>query len=87
MLKALGAHEVFDYHDSQKCSAAIRAATQNELLYAFDCVTHGASLQICADALTSRPHEAIYTGTLPVAGKFPREDVEYGWTSGYTGTC
>ena len=85
LVKALGAHEVFDYHDGQACGAAIRAATSNDLLYTFDCVSEGTSLQICADALTSRSGVAVYTATLPVAGKFPRQDVQHGWTSGYTG--
>ncbi|KAG9513435.1 GroES-like protein, partial [Aureobasidium melanogenum] len=85
LVKALGAHQVFDYHDTEACAAAIRTATENELLYAFDCIAEGASLQICANALTSRSNIAVYTGTLPVAGKFPRQDVKHGWTSGYTG--
>ncbi|EAW07077.1 zinc-binding alcohol dehydrogenase family protein [Aspergillus clavatus NRRL 1] len=84
LMKTLGAHEVFDYHDGRACSATIRAATQNDLRFAFDCVAEGDSLQICADALTTRPGEAVYTATLPVAGKFPRRDVQHGWTSGYT---
>ncbi|KAI5866391.1 hypothetical protein GGS23DRAFT_617505 [Durotheca rogersii] len=45
----------------------------------------GASFQICADALTSRPGVASYTATLPVGDKFPRHDVQHGWTSGYIG--
>ena len=85
LVKALGAHEVFDYHDGEACSAAIRAETNNDLLHVFDCVSEGTSLQICADSLTTRADEAIYTATLPVAGKFPRKDVKHGWTSGYTG--
>ncbi|KAJ6013606.1 zinc-binding oxidoreductase ToxD [Penicillium herquei] len=84
LMKALGAHEVYDYHDAQSCSTAIRAATQNNLRFAFDCVTEHESFQICADALTTRSSEAMYTATLPVAGKFPREDVQHQWTSGYT---
>ena len=85
LAKALGAHEAFDYHDAEACSAAIRATTNDDLLYAFDCVTEGTSLQICADSLTPRADVALYTATLPVAGKFPRKDVQHGWTSGYTG--
>ena len=85
LVKALGAREVFDYHDAEACSAAIRAATDNNLLYAFDCVAEDTSLKICADALTPRSGVAAYTATLPVADKFPRRDVRHGWTSGYTG--
>lgn len=86
LMKALGAHEVFDYHDAQSCSTAIWATTQNNLRYAFDCIAEHESFQICADALTTRSAEAVYTATLPVAGKFPRKDVQHQWTSGYTGT-
>ncbi|KAI1502214.1 GroES-like protein [Biscogniauxia marginata] len=84
LVKALGAHEAFDYHDGEACAAAIRAATSDSLLYALDCVSAGSSLQICADALTSRPDEALYTAALPIGDKFPRQDVQHGWTSGYT---
>lgn len=84
LVKALGAHEVFDYHDAEACSAAIRDATDDSLLYVFDCVAEGTSLKICADALTSQSGVAKYTATLPVAGKFPRQDVRHGWTSGYS---
>ena len=85
LVKALGAHEVFDYHNSDACAAAIRTATKDNLLYAFDCVSEGSSLQICAEALTSRSNIAVYTAALPINDKFPRQDVQYGWTSGYSG--
>lgn len=86
LAKALGAHEVFDYHDAEACVAAIRAATGDNLLHALDCVTAGDSLRICAGALTSRPGVARYTASLPVRDAFPRKDVRHGWTSGYVGT-
>lgn len=82
--KTLGAHETFDYGDPVVCATAIRKATGNELLYAFDCISEGSSRQICADALTSRSGAAHYVGVLPVAGPFPRNDVIHGWRSGYT---
>ena len=85
LVRALGAHEVFDYHDGGACAAAIRLATWDNLLYAFDCVSAGSSLQICADALTSRPGVAMYTAALPIPAGFPRKDVRAGWTSGYAG--
>lgn len=85
LLRALGAHQVFDYKDSIACSAAIRAATDDNLRYAFDCVSEGSSFNICANSLTSQKGVAVYTATLPVMDKFPRQDVEHGWRSGYTG--
>lgn len=85
LVKGLGAYEAFDYHDSGACAAAIRLATADKLLYAFDCVTAGSSLQICADALTSQPGVAAYTAALPISAGFPRKDVRAGWTSGYSG--
>ncbi|KAI1152035.1 GroES-like protein [Nemania diffusa] len=84
LVKALGAHEAFDYHDAVKCGPAIRAATGDALLYALDCVAADSSLQICADALTSQPDVAMYTASLPIGDRFPRRDVRHGWTSGYT---
>lgn len=85
LVKALGAHEAYDYHDGEACAKAIRTATKDKLLYALDCVSAGSSLQICANALTSRSGVAVYTAVLPIGDKFPRKDVQYGWTSGYTG--
>ncbi|KAM7214796.1 hypothetical protein V8F06_009786 [Rhypophila decipiens] len=84
LVKALGAHSVFDYHDADACGPAIRAATNNNLLHALDCVAAGESLRICAAALTSRSGVATYTASLPVGDTFPRKDVRYGWNSGYT---
>jgi NADPH:quinone reductase-like Zn-dependent oxidoreductase len=85
LVKSLGAHEVFDYHDAAACAAAIRAATGDALLYALDCVAAGDSPRICADALTSRgAGVAWYTASLPLGDAFPRPDVRHGWTSGYS---
>ncbi|OTB00238.1 hypothetical protein M426DRAFT_66299 [Hypoxylon sp. CI-4A] len=84
LVKALGAHEVYDYHDSKACAAAIRTGTGNNLRHVFDCVSEGSSLQICADALTSQSDVAVYIAALPIGDKFPRKDVQHGWTSGYT---
>ena len=84
LVKALGAHEVFDYHDAEVCGAAIRAATGDGLLYTLDCVATASSQRICAEALTSRGSGvARYTASLPVGDAFPRQDVVHGWTSGY----
>ncbi|KAI1770230.1 hypothetical protein F4818DRAFT_455852 [Hypoxylon cercidicola] len=58
LVKALGAHEGFDHVSGKACAAAIRTATDNDLLYALDCVSEGSSLEICADALTSRSNVA-----------------------------
>lgn len=85
LVKALGAHEAFDYHDAEGCGPAIRAATDDGLLYCLDCVAADSSHRICAEALTSRGSGvARYTASLPVGDKFPRRDVRHGWTSGYS---
>ncbi|KAI0134368.1 chaperonin 10-like protein [Xylariales sp. AK1849] len=85
LVKALGAHEVFDYHDAEGCGPSIRSATGDRLLYALDCIAAGNSQRICADALTSRGSGvARYTASLPVGDAFPRDDVRHGWTSGYS---
>jgi NADPH:quinone reductase-like Zn-dependent oxidoreductase len=79
-VKSLGATEVFDYKDSN-VGAKIREYTQNKLKYAWDTVSEGNSLQICADALTSESG-GRYGSILPV--KSPREDVESVSTLMYT---
>lgn len=85
LVKALGAHDTFDYHDVETCGPAIRAATRDGLMYALDCVAEGNSHRICADALTSRGSSvARYTASLPIGDAFPRHDVQHGWTSGYS---
>lgn len=87
LVRALGAHDVFDYRaGADACAAAVRAAAGGGLLYALDCVAAGDSLRICAGALSPRPGVARYAASLPVGGRFPRSDVEAGWTSGYDGT-
>lgn len=85
LVKALGAHHTFDYHDAETCGPAIRAATGDGLMFALDCVAEGNSHRICAEALTSRGSGvARYTASLPLGDVFPRDDVQHGWTSGYS---
>ncbi|KAF2994145.1 hypothetical protein E8E14_002817 [Neopestalotiopsis sp. 37M] len=85
LVKALGADEVFDYHDAEDCGPAIRAATNDALLHCLDCIATGDSQRICAEALTSRGScVARYTASLPIGAGFPRQDVRHGWTSGYS---
>jgi len=80
-VKKLGADLVFDYKDD-KCGEKIRDATHDELFYAFDCVSEGTSMEICAQSLSSRPNVARYGALLPV--DFPRSDVKTSFTLGYT---
>ncbi|KAL9084931.1 MAG: hypothetical protein Q9159_004975 [Coniocarpon cinnabarinum] len=55
MMKSLGADAVFDYK-SPTCAADIRNATNNNLIYAWDCTGDGAG--ICAAAVSdSKPGE------------------------------
>lgn len=97
LVKALGAHDAFDYHESERCGPAIRTATDNQLRHCLDCIATATSQRICAEALmssltdgeieaeqnTSPPR---YTASLPIAaGAFPRpHNVLHGWTSGYS---
>ncbi|KAF1973007.1 GroES-like protein [Bimuria novae-zelandiae CBS 107.79] len=50
LAKRFGATATFDYHGANT-AAAIRAYTQNELAYAFDCVSTAETTQLCYDAL------------------------------------
>ncbi|KAK4494311.1 hypothetical protein PRZ48_014609 [Zasmidium cellare] len=81
-VRALGADEVFDYRDGVECGRRVREATGDGLGYAFDCVSEGDSMAICAAALTSKPNVARYGALLPV--EFPRSDVKTSFTIGYT---
>ncbi|KAF2756499.1 GroES-like protein [Pseudovirgaria hyperparasitica] len=89
MVRSLGADAVFDYK-SPSCGADINAFTSNSLLYAFDCISEGTSLAICAAALsTSSPGgngiTPKYGVLLPVPeDKFPRDDVKPVLTLGYS---
>ena len=85
-VKSLGADLIFDYKQAD-VGAKIRTATNNELYAAFDTVSEGTSLQICADALSSSPTaEGIqkrYHSLLGIS-KFPREDVAKKTTIAYS---
>lgn len=79
-MKSLGADEVFDYSDKD-CGPKIREHTSNKLKYAWDTISLPASMQICAEALTS-DGDAHY-GCL-LKPDFPRKDVALTYTLAYT---
>ena len=81
LVRFLGADAVFDYKDVN-CAQKIREFTKNELKYAFDCITEGPSLEICADALSTSPG-CEFSGLLNYK-KFPRDDVKSRSTLAYT---
>ncbi|KAF9697960.1 hypothetical protein EKO04_004419 [Ascochyta lentis] len=82
LLKQLGADHVFDYKEPD-CGEKIRKASNDKLKLAFDCIAEHGSEKICAAAIGSEGGH--YSGLLPGPLKdFPREDVEHGWTFGYT---
>ncbi|KAK3715514.1 hypothetical protein LTR37_007002 [Vermiconidia calcicola] len=79
-VKSLGASAVFDYNDPH-VGASIRAYTDDSLKYAFDTISSGTSIKICAEALSTQPGGRI--GILsPV--KSPRDDVKVTFTAMYT---
>lgn len=83
LVKSLGADASFDYNDLD-CGLQIRKHTSNALMYAFDCISEGSSVQICADALsTSSSATKKYTSLLRVSD-FPRDDVEKTTTLAYS---
>lgn len=79
LVKSLGADEVFDYSDKD-CGAKIREYTSNKLQYAWDTITIPASMQICADALTTEA--GAHYGCLGQP-EVPRGDVEVTFTVAY----
>ena len=81
LVKEYGAAAAFDYSDPEACAKQIRAATDDALMYALDCISQPASAQICAGALSSKPGTK-YCALLAI--ELPRSDVECGYTLGYT---
>ncbi|USW57169.1 Putative GroES-like superfamily, alcohol dehydrogenase-like, NAD(P)-binding domain superfamily [Septoria linicola] len=80
-VKALGADEVYDYKDKM-CGEKINEASKDSLKFAFDCVSEGSSMEICAKALSSDGYDTRYNALLPV--EFPRKDVKTSFTIGYS---
>ncbi|POR33097.1 Protein TOXD [Tolypocladium paradoxum] len=79
-VKALGAEAAFDYKDPD-CAKKIREYTNNKLTLAWDTISLPASVQICAESLTSSPG-AKYNALLRI--EFPRSDVSVSSTLAYT---
>ncbi|EKG14044.1 Alcohol dehydrogenase superfamily zinc-containing [Macrophomina phaseolina MS6] len=82
LLRRLGADHVYDYR-SPDVGAQIRAATEDRLALAFDCIASADTAAICAAALTSRPNVAKYSALLRL-DSFPRDDVSSAGTLAYT---
>ncbi|RHZ48127.1 zinc-binding alcohol dehydrogenase family protein [Aspergillus thermomutatus] len=76
---SLGADAVFDYN-APNCGAEIRKHTSNELYYAFDCISEGNPLPICAEALSSdvSTKKPMYSSVLFC--EFPRTDSTLAYT-------
>lgn len=62
---------MIDYNDSE-CGKKINEATENKLKYAFDCVSEGASPEICCAAISSEGGKAAYL----LKTQHSRSDVE-----------
>ncbi|TKA27003.1 hypothetical protein B0A50_05194 [Salinomyces thailandicus] len=78
-VKSLGASAAFDYKDPD-CAKKIREHTQDKLAHVFDCISEGASPQICSEAIGSAGGTVSYL--LPA--KHERSDVQNKHTLGYT---
>ncbi|KIW02565.1 uncharacterized protein PV09_06020 [Verruconis gallopava] len=81
LLKSLGADYVFDYN-SPSCAADIKKLTNDKLMYAWDTISAGISVQICAEALSSTGNPTY--GSILVVTDFPRNDVRMTYSLGYT---
>ncbi|KAF2138175.1 uncharacterized protein K452DRAFT_234937 [Aplosporella prunicola CBS 121167] len=82
LVRRLGADHVFDYK-SPTVGADIRAATNDSLEFAFDCIAYEATAAVCAQALTSKPAVAKYSSLLRLDA-LPRDDVANLSTLAYT---
>ncbi|KAK5115717.1 hypothetical protein LTR62_000806 [Meristemomyces frigidus] len=78
-VKSLGAQEAFDYNDPE-ISKKIKEYTSDKLTKAFDCISEGASPNICSEAIGSKGGKV--SDLLPT--KRDRTDVENQMTLAYT---
>ncbi|KAH8817005.1 chaperonin 10-like protein [Xylogone sp. PMI_703] len=78
LVKSLGAVEAFDYH-SPRCGADIRSFTENNLAYAFDCITEAASMKMCYEAIGSEGGKYIGLEPFSTHIQYTRRDVKAGW--------
>ncbi|KAF2095446.1 putative zinc-binding oxidoreductase ToxD [Rhizodiscina lignyota] len=88
LVKSLGASKAYDYK-SPTCAEDIRRDTDNQLFYAFDCISEGSSPGICAGALSTgkAPEgEPPRYGAILRVKDFPRDDVTQTYNLGYTCT-
>lgn len=82
LVQSLGAEMVYDYHE-RGCGARIRHDTNNELFYAYDCISDEISAGICAEALCSDSETMIGKakyGTVLLSSKQARKDLETSWS-------
>lgn len=70
-VKSLGADIAIDYNDAE-CGKKINEATEDKLRLAFDCVSEGASPEICSAAISSQGGKTVYL----LQTKHSRADVE-----------
>ncbi|PSS05207.1 chaperonin 10-like protein [Coniella lustricola] len=89
-LRSLGADHLYDYHtETDTLAAQIRAATNNSLAYAWDCITTRESMRLAALSLSDKPG---VEGAYGVLTAYDREFVQglnpnvkkVGLTMGYT---
>lgn len=89
LVKSLGASAAYDYK-SPTCGQDIRRDTDNQLFYAFDCISEGSAPAICAEALSSESKSP--DGNPPTYGTIlrvqqpPRSDVKMCYILAYTST-
>ncbi|KAH7066837.1 chaperonin 10-like protein [Paraphoma chrysanthemicola] len=82
LVKSRGAIEAFDYKDPE-CAKKIREYTNDELDLSLDCIAEGASIDICAESISSKGGKICYLLFTPPQ---KRKDVEALHTLGYTMT-
>jgi hypothetical protein len=78
-VKGFGAHKAFDYKNPE-CGKSIREYTNDNLTKVWDTIASSASVEICAEAISSKGGR--YISLTPL--QFPRPDVRSGFTSGYS---
>jgi NADPH:quinone reductase-like Zn-dependent oxidoreductase len=78
LVKSLGAAAAFDYKDP-KCAEDIKAYTNNNLKFIWDCISLESSAKLCAEVIAPGG-----TYGMILFLKFPRDDVKQLFSLGYT---
>lgn len=83
LVRNFGAHEVFDYHDSEAAAARIRDSSNNALKLVFDTISDEASANFCSRAISTEGGDYSHVNQVP-ASSTHRADVRCHFAGAFT---